>query len=147
MCEFRSNLDTHSTANWTAIPRQTGQSNRDVAVRGITVATSAIFTGEPHGQQQVIHEQDYRNTPPALRMRSQYILTQHDLMFDDPLEIALPVLSPYRTSSSGKPLPFPTERTDHQIIQNLGRWLVRIFLANRTESIQTVSDSPRPFYR
>jgi hypothetical protein len=34
------------------------------------VATSAIFTGEPHGQQQVIHAQDYRNTPPALRMRS-----------------------------------------------------------------------------
>jgi type III restriction enzyme len=24
MCEFRSKLDTHSTANWTAIPAQTG---------------------------------------------------------------------------------------------------------------------------
>lgn len=52
-----------------------------------------------------------------------------------------------RILGSGKPLPFLTVRTDHQIIQNLGRWLVRIFLANRTKSIQTVSDSPRPFYR
>lgn len=67
---FHGKLDSDSSANWTLIPRQTGQSNRDVAVRGITVATSAIFTGEPHGQQQVIHAQDYRNTPPALRMRS-----------------------------------------------------------------------------
>ncbi len=24
VCEFRSKLDTHSTANWTAIPEQTG---------------------------------------------------------------------------------------------------------------------------